>query len=130
MASQRNHPHGGNVARWLTVVVGCGIVMTMASAQESSHPLQPPDRSSPRAALKTFLDSGDALGAFLARLPTVSDPCRVSTVDHARGVAVESLNLFEVAPATRTKTGRQAATALRIRERTDPVLTFHARMAI
>jgi hypothetical protein len=42
--------------------------------QEPAHPLKPPDRSSPRAALKTFLDAGDALGAFLAKdyLPSPS----------------------------------------------------------
>ena len=39
----------------------------IAHGQEPAHPLQPPDRSSPRATLKTFLDSADALGAFLAR---------------------------------------------------------------
>ena len=33
--------------------------------QESVQPLKPLDRSSPRAALKTFLDSGDNLGALL-----------------------------------------------------------------
>jgi MscS family membrane protein len=85
----------------------------LASGQEPAHPLKPPDRSSPRAALKTFLDSGDALGTFLAKdylpSPTHAEFQRLIALGDA---AVESLNLFEVAPATRAKIGRQAATAL------------------
>jgi hypothetical protein len=50
------------------------LVVSAALGQEQLHPLQPPDRSSPRAALKTFLESGDALAAFLAQdyLPSPS----------------------------------------------------------
>lgn len=43
-------------------------------AQDTAYPLRPPDRSSPRAALQTFLAAGDAAGAFLAReyIPSLS----------------------------------------------------------
>jgi hypothetical protein len=51
-----------NPFRWLTVLVLLLSVAAIALAQESVHPLKPLDRSSPRAALKTFLDLGDAVG--------------------------------------------------------------------
>jgi MscS family membrane protein len=85
----------------------------IALGQEPADPLKPPDRSSPRAALKTFLDSGDALAAFLARdyLPTPSR-AEFHRLVELGDAAVESLDLSEVAPATRIKTGRAAAMAL------------------
>src|SRR5512136_2962449 len=55
----------GKALHWLTVLVLLLSVAAIALAQEPVHPLKPPDRSSPRAALKTFLDFGDAVGAFL-----------------------------------------------------------------
>jgi MscS family membrane protein len=95
------------------VLFALWLVASGASGQGPANPLKPPDRSSPRAALKTFLDSGDALGTFLAKdylpSPTHAEFQRLIALGDA---AVESLNLSEVAPATRTKTGRQAATAL------------------
>ena len=95
------------------MLFGCWIVTTTASGQEPSHPLKPPDRSSPRAALKTFLDSGDALAAFLAReylpSPSRAEFHRLVALGDA---VVQSLDLSEVAPATRVKTGRGAAMAL------------------
>ena len=101
------------MARWLSVLFGCWIVTTTASGQEPAHPLKPPDRSSPRAALKTFLDSGDALAAFLARdylpSPSRAEFHRLVSLGDA---VVQSLDLSEVAPATRVKTGRGAAMAL------------------
>lgn len=85
----------------------------IALGQEPAHPLKPPDRSSPRAALKTFLDSGDALAAFLAReyLPSPSR-AEFHRLIELGDATVRSLDLSEVAPATRVKTGRGAATAL------------------
>ena len=95
-------------AAWALLFTGL-----IAFGQEPANPLKPPDRSSPRAALKTFLDAGDALGAFLAKdylpSPTHAEFQQLIALGDA---AVKSLNLFDVAPATRTKTGRQAATAL------------------
>jgi len=85
----------------------------IAFGQEPAHPLKPPDRSSPRAAIKTFLDTGDALATFLARdylpSPSRAEFHRVAALGDA---VVQSLDLSEVAPATRVKTGRGAALAL------------------
>jgi hypothetical protein len=47
------------VALWV-----CFFFALIALGQEPEHPLKPPDRSSPHAALKTFLEAGDAVGAF------------------------------------------------------------------
>jgi len=84
-----------------------------ALAQEPATPLKPPDRSSPRAALKTFLDAGDTLGTFLAKdyLPSPSrkDFHQLVLLGDA---AVQSLDLSAAPPAARLKTGRSAATAL------------------
>ena len=89
------------------------LAASIALSQEPAHPLQPPDRSSPRAALKTFLDSGDALGAFLARdylpSPSRAEFHRLIALGDA---AVQSLDLSAVPKATRVKTGRAAAIAL------------------
>jgi len=104
---------GSVPARFTMVLWGCLLVALTALGQDPAHPLKPPDRSSPRAALKTFLEAGDALGAFLARdyLPS---PSRAK-FHHLRSLvetALQGLDLSEVPPAARGKTGRAAATAL------------------
>ncbi len=48
----------GSAARGLSVLFASLLVVATATGQEPAHPLKPPDRSSPRAALKTFLDFG------------------------------------------------------------------------
>jgi len=85
----------------------------VALSQEPAHPLKPPNRSSPRAALKTFLDSGDAVGTFMARdyLPS---PTRAEFRQLKPLVAttVQGLDLSAMPPAARLKGGRAAAMAL------------------
>jgi MscS family membrane protein len=89
------------------------LVAAGALAQDPAHPLKPPDRSSPRTALKTFLDSADAVGAFLAgnymRTPTRAN---FEQIDAIGAAALHCLDLSEVPPAARPKTGRAAAVAL------------------
>src|SRR5262245_38853156 len=84
-----------------------------ALAQEPAQPLKPPDRSSPRATLKTFLESADALVAFMAReyvqAPTRANFARMVTMST---IPIESLDLSEVPPAARQKAARAAAVAL------------------
>lgn len=81
--------------------------------QEPAHPLEPPDRSSPRAALRTFLERGDALGAFLAGeyLPSPSRARYGQAAALAQEV-LSGLDLSGVPRAARTKAGRAAAVAL------------------
>lgn len=89
------------------------LAVTFALAREPLHPLKPPDRSSPRAALQTFLDSGDALSAFMAR-EYLASPSR-EEFHHMVGlgaIALGSLDLSELPPAARQKTARAAAVAL------------------
>ena len=85
----------------------------IAFGQEPAHPLKPPDRSSPRAALKTFLEAGDALGAFVARdyLPSPSRAKFHHLLSQVE-TTLQGLDLSKVPPAARGKTGRAAATAL------------------
>jgi MscS family membrane protein len=84
-----------------------------ALGQDSETPLQPPDRSSPRAALMTFLNSTDAVAAHLAQdyLPSPSR-ATFNRFVALTDVAVESLDLNGIPPASRRKAGAGAALAL------------------
>jgi MscS family membrane protein len=92
-----------------------GLVLEVASAlgQQSVHPLQPPDRSSPRATLKTFLDSSDAAATFFVKdyrpSPTREAFRRLFSLCDT---PMKCLDLSEVPPASRIKTGGAAALAL------------------
>lgn len=102
-----------NPLRRLVVLCAALFIATLARGQDPIHPLKPVDLSSPRATLKTFLDAGDAVGAYLARdyLPS---PSRTK-FDHLfslAGPVVKCLDLAEVAPTARRKAGFSAASAL------------------
>jgi len=71
------------------------VVAASALSQEPAHPLKPPDRSSPRAALKAFLDSADALVAFMAE-EYVQTPTRSN---FARMVAMGAIPIHCLDPA-------------------------------
>jgi MscS family membrane protein len=99
--------------RRLQISLALLCVATAALGQEPVNPLKPLDLASPRATLQTFLESGDAVGAYLAQdyLPS---PSRTK-FDHLFLLAkpvVECLNLTEVAPTARRKAGFSAASAL------------------
>jgi MscS family membrane protein len=84
-----------------------------AGAAAPQNPLQPLDRSSPRATLRTFLSSGDALAQELADGYVASQ----SRAEHGRLVSIAQqvircLDLRHVPPASRLKEGRAAALAL------------------
>ncbi|NJN47428.1 MAG: mechanosensitive ion channel family protein, partial [Candidatus Competibacteraceae bacterium] len=84
-----------------------------AWGQESVHPLQPLDRSSPRATLKTFLDGGDAVGAIMAQEYLTSPSRAAFNRMIAQGKEIiQCLDLSEVPPASQAKTGRAAAADL------------------
>ena len=102
-----------NLFRRLAVLWAALFIATLARGQDQLHPLKPTDLSSPRATLNTFLDAGDAVGAYLARdyLPS---PSRAK-FDHLFLLAqtvIKCLDLTEVAPAARIKTGPSSAAAL------------------
>ena len=103
----------GKPLRWLTVLVPLLSVAAIALAQEPVHPLKPPDRSSPHAALKTFLDFGDAVGTFLTHdylsSPSYANVLRLRSLGDN---IVEGLDLSELPPASRRKGGIAAAVAL------------------
>jgi len=98
--------------RWLALPLAVLLGATIALGQQV-QPLKPADRSSPRAALQTFLDSGDAFGEYAAKeyLPS---PSRAK-FDQLESLGVrrnQALDLSEVPPAARIKTGYAAANAL------------------
>jgi len=98
--------------RWLVVLLAL-LCVERAIAQDDVHPLKPPDLSSPRATLKTFLDSADALVTYLDRdyLPAPSFDGALH-LRELSSIPVRCLDLSEVAPAAQAKTGRAAALAL------------------
>jgi MscS family membrane protein len=81
-----------------------------AAPAQQEHPLQPLERSTPRAALSSFLQSGDAMGEFLAReyLPSPSRD-GYGVIVSRTGVILQGLDLSELPPAARAKSGRAAA---------------------
>jgi len=97
----------------LAVMLALCISAVTAVGQNPEHPLKPPDRSSPRATLKTFLESADAVGTFMAKdyLPS---PSRAK-FDHLVFLgrqAVQCLDSSQMPPAARFKKSRAAAMAL------------------
>jgi MscS family membrane protein len=102
----------GNPLFWLTILVSLSVT-AIAPGQDAANPLKPLDRSSPRAALKTFLDSVDATGSFLVNdyIPSPS----LANIRHVRSLAdniVQSLDPSELPPAYRRKGAVAAALAL------------------
>ena len=99
--------------RRLTVLWAALFIATLGHGQDPLHPLKPIDLSSPRATLTTFLDAGDAVGAYLVR-DYLASPSRAK-FDHLFSLAepvVKCLDLTEVPPAARRKAGLSAASAL------------------
>ena len=99
--------------RRLAILWAALFIVTLASAQNPTYPLKPADLSSPRATLKTFLDAGDTVGAYMAQdyLPS---PSRAK-FDHLYSLAatvIKCLDLSEMPPAARLKGGPSAASAL------------------
>lgn len=93
----------------VTVFWACFFTPLALFGQEPVHPLKPADRSSPRAALKTFLDAGDAVGTFIKEdyLPSPSR-AKFHHLMLLIESAVESLDLSQVPPASRKRAGRAA----------------------
>lgn len=103
----------GNLSRAFAAALLLLVASSLASGQSEEHPLKPPDRSSPRATLKTFLRSGDEFGAFLAR-EYLRSPSRAK-YDQAvllGAKALQCLDLSAMPPADRSEEGRAAALAL------------------
>jgi MscS family membrane protein len=101
-----------NCMRWLSLPLAFLLGATIALGQQV-QPLKPADRSSPRAAIKTFLESADTLREFLARdyLPSPSRS-KYDRVVLLADKTIQALDLSEIPPAARTKTGYAAADAL------------------
>ncbi len=99
--------------RRMGAVLLLSLAFTVASAQSPVYPLERPDRSSPRAALQTFLDSTDAVATFMAHeyLPSPSS-AKFNRAIELSAIPVESLDLGALPPAARLKGGRAAALAL------------------
>lgn len=95
------------------VVLVLAVAATPAAARTAASPLELPDRSSPRAALETFLRSTDTLAEYLAReylpSPTSSEFLHLPELAAA---ALDGLDLSEIPPSARRKTGGAATLAL------------------
>ena len=103
----------GGLALRVALLAAVVIASAPAWAEIPSRPLQPADRSSPRATLKRFLEAGDALTKFAAEV-YLREQTRQG-FEHLVALgddAVRCLDLQQLAPASRTKTGRAAAISL------------------
>jgi MscS family membrane protein len=97
----------------VAAALALSLAIAISWAQAPPNPLKPPDRSSPRAALKTFLDSADAVAVYVAT-DYLRSPSRASfdrLLPLGREV-LQGLDLSEMPPAARPKAGRSAALAL------------------
>jgi MscS family membrane protein len=102
------------VALWAVLVLALSVPLGSAAvAETSSHPLQPLDRTNPRATLKSFLDSGDELTEFVAReyfpTPTLQEFSQMLAQSQ---LPVSCLDLRDIPSAARKKTGGAATLAL------------------
>ena len=111
MTTRRTRSGGitGRRLGWLALPFVSLLALGAAFAQDL-HPLKPLERSTPRAALSSFLQSGDAMGEFLAReyLPSPSSE-GYGVIVSRTGAILQGLDLSELPPAARTKSGRAAA---------------------
>lgn len=89
------------------------IACSTAVGQVNVSPLKPADRSSPRATLKTFMESMDAVGTFMDREFRVA-PSRAGfrRLLELAETPVHCLDLSHVPQASRRKAGNAAALAL------------------
>lgn len=97
----------------LIVVIVIAVVAPAVLRAESvaRHPLDPPDRSSPRAALLSFTERTDRLFAvFQQQQPAAG---RVIVMRQAIAGILTCLDLREVAPSLQDSQGRQAAVCLK-----------------
>ncbi|MGO9019609.1 MAG: mechanosensitive ion channel domain-containing protein [Syntrophobacteraceae bacterium] len=97
----------------MNAIVGARLEEIQVVLPSAVHLLKPPDRSSPRAALKTFLDSVDAVGAFLVHdyMPSPS----LANLLHLRSlgdISMQGLDMSELPPASRRKAAAAAGLEL------------------
>jgi MscS family membrane protein len=91
----------------------CGLVMLSGSlwADEPETPLAPPDRSSPRATLQTFVESLDEFfDRFMSEPPTDAGRLRNKRLTSR---AIGCLDLSHVAPSLLESEGRESAVHLK-----------------
>lgn len=95
---------------WLAGALSLGA--TVASGQGST-PLKPADRSTPRAALQTFLEAGDAFGRY-AEQDYLRSPSRAKfdVLERLGDQRNHALDLSGVAQASRARAGYAAANFL------------------
>jgi MscS family membrane protein len=104
--------------RWIIVVAIHSILMglalfagRLAVADEPDTPLTPPDRSSPRATLQTFIESLDAFYARFKGEPP--SPQKRVACRRLGKIAVGCLDLSQVAPSLVESEGRETAVQLK-----------------
>jgi MscS family membrane protein len=99
--------------KWSAALFILFSVTLTSFGQEPAQPLKPLDRSSPRAALTTFLEECDRLGAFLEE-EYLDSPSRAGfqrAIAMSDGI-INGLNTSEIPLAGRSRTARSAAVEL------------------
>lgn len=104
-------PRRRHILPWLVVGAILRAATAVADGPAERHPLEPADLSSPRTALRSFVERSDALFAEV-RTPEKS-VAKATRTRRMIAVVVGCLDLREVAPSLAESQGRQAAVCLK-----------------
>lgn len=96
--------------RLLAALVALLLACPPAPAQPAGPPLKPPDRSSPVATIRTFLESLDAIAQHVAgRYMSAPGRSDYKKLRELAQTPIECLDLEHIPPASRAKVGTAAA---------------------
>ena len=99
------------VGRLAAVMIAAACAAARAGGPADRHPLEPADLSSPRAAVRSFIDRSDAVfDALQRREHTAAYAQRIRRMSAS---VVGCLDLHEVAPSLMESKGREAAVCLK-----------------
>ncbi len=96
-----------------TVMIAVALAVATAKAQapEAISPLAPPDTSSPRATLRSFIDSANDIYAQLGNRETTF--ARQRAIQRQIAFLLSCLDLSQLAPTIAASQGRESAVALK-----------------
>ncbi|HYQ71820.1 MAG TPA: mechanosensitive ion channel family protein, partial [Gammaproteobacteria bacterium] len=97
-------------AMWLWIIVVQFVLLPSAALADAEYPLEPPDLSSPRATLSSFLETGDAFFRLLRNeYWENSSPATEVRLLELGSRAEHMLDLSKAPPAARFEMGRDGA---------------------
>jgi MscS family membrane protein len=107
-----NHEMNRTVFLLITATALLWLGTPRVLAQATVHPLEPLDRSSPRATLTSFLAITDEIGQAVIQYLQTQNAASIHTIRGFVAKAMRSLDLSEIAPTARIEVGQDATTLL------------------